>query len=390
MCPGMSCKGNNHGDEGKVIGTRMTVEGSKAIALSVANCDPDVVACYPITPSGHIAEELDKLYTDAKIRNFIASESEFGAISILLGASAAGARTFTATSAQGLALMHEVLFTIAGMRLPVVMAVGNRALSAPLNIWNDHQDTVSERDSGWIQLYCESNQEACDSIYQAYKIAESTLIPVMVCVDGYYLTHAVEPLLLLNREHANDYLPKFNPKIKLDPKDPLSLGVYAFPDDYQDFREDLSSDVEKSAEVIRKDAKDFGKQFGRTYDLVDSYRCEDADRVLVGMGGVMGNVKEAVDGLRQKGEKVGALRIRCMRPFPRKDIERALAGKTVGVFEKAISIGAMPPLFTEVSEITGCKTGFIGGLGGRDITINHVNDMFAKLKDGKKGISWIK
>jgi pyruvate ferredoxin oxidoreductase alpha subunit len=369
---------------------RKTMEGSKAIAETAKNCDPDVVACYPITSSVHIAEELAKFYSNGELRKFVAAESEFGAISILQGASAAGGRTFTATSGQGLALMNEVLFSISGMRLPIVMVVGNRALSSPLNIWNDHQDTISERDAGWVQIYCESNQEACDSVPIAFKLAESTLLPVMVCIDGYYLTHSVEQIDFLSKEEIKKFLPHFNPKIKLDPKNPLTLGVYAFPEDYQMFREDLQKDTFKAKTKLAVIEHEFKKMFGRSYECVDKYKINDADRVIVGMGSVMGNVKEVVDNLRKKGEKVGCLRVRLFRPFPYEEVERALKGKKVGVFEKAISIGGYPPLYGEVVQALngGEVSSFVGGLGGKDINFSHIEGIFKKIKEGKKK-EWI-
>lgn len=366
-----------------------TLEGSKAISDTVKNCNPDVVACYPITPSVHIAEELAKHYANGGIKRFIAVESEFAAISVLMGASAAGGRTFTATSSQGLELMHEALFAAAGMRLPIVMVVGNRAVSAPLNIWNDHQDSVSQRDTGWVQIYCESNQEACDTVPMAYRLAESLMIPVMICVDGYYLTHAVEQIDMLSEGDIKKVLPNFNPSIKLDPKNPLTLGVYATPDDYQNFREDLATDIISSKETLEKIEKEFSRLFGRSYSCIEKYKSDDAEKVIVAMGGVMGNIKEVVDRLREKGEKVGAVRVRLFRPFPYEELKKALEGKKVIVFEKAISLGAAPPLYEEVTESLGSSSNvssFTGGLGGRDITFEHIEKLFAS----KETKGWIR
>jgi pyruvate ferredoxin oxidoreductase alpha subunit len=376
---------------------KKTIEGSSAIAETVENCDPDVVACFPITPSTHIAEDLDKIYADGGIRDFIPVESELSAVSALIGASAAGGRCFSTTSSQGLALMHEAVFCAAGMRLSPVMVVANRALSAPLNIWNDHQDSVSERDSGWMQLFCETNQEACDTIPQAFKIAEKLAIPVMVCVDGFYLTHAVEQVDIPEKELIAKFLPKFSPKVKLDPLNPMSMGTYAFPSDYQDFRKDLFDDLKNSKAEITKIHDEWAQLTGRKYGngLFEGYSLQDADCVFLGMGSVMGNAKEAVDQLRKSGEKAGVLRLKSFRPFPAEEIAKAIAGKKVAVFEKAISLGGDSPIYSEIMAAVaeaGCDStvsSFIGGLGGKDVTVDHVKQMFGRIKGGKPVKEWV-
>jgi pyruvate ferredoxin oxidoreductase alpha subunit len=371
---------------------KKTIEGSIGIAQAVRDCEPDVIACYPITPSTHIAEELDRMYTDGEVKSFIAVESEFSAISALVGGSAAGGRTFSTTSSQGLALMHEVLFTAAGMRLPIVMCVANRALSAPLNIWCDQQDSVSERDAGWLQLYCESNQEAVDSIPQAYKITEKSMLPAMVCVDGFYLTHAVEQIDVPDKKQIAKFLPPYRPPFRLDPKKPLSFGEYAAPEHYQSFREDISKDIHKAKEEIRRANDGWGKITGRRYGngLWEEYRCNDADYVLVAMGSFAGNAKVAADEMRKDKKKVGVLRIRSFRPFPY-ELGDVLAGKKgVGVFDRALSLGGVAPLFADVSASlydSGEKpilSSFVGGLGGRDVTVSHAKNMFGKIMKGKK------
>lgn len=370
-----------------------TLEGSKAVAETVRNCEPEVVACYPITPSTHIAEEMDKFYANGEVKTFIAVESEFSALSALVGGAAAGARTFTTTSSQGLLLMHEVLFNAAGMRLPIVMVVANRAVSAPLSIWNDEQDSVSQRDTGWIQLYCKNNQEAVDTIPQAYEIAESTFLPVMVCIDGHYLTHAVEQIQIPNQTEIREWLPKMKMQFVLDPENPVSLGVYANPTHYQDFREDLHSDLLKAKEKIIETGKRFGKKFGRTYGLFEEYHSKEAEFVLLGLGSVMDNVKAVVDELRKEGKKAGALHLRCFRPFPGEELKKALAGKTTGVIERDLSLGAKPPLYTEVFEAireTGAVvSSFHGGMGGRNITRNEIRRLFQKLETKKPVDEWI-
>ena len=373
--------------------TVKSVNGTTAIAQSVKACQPQVVAGYPITPMTHVVEELEKYFANGEIPTFIAVEAEFSAISAVLGASAAGCRSFTATSAQGLLYMHEVLFAVSGMRLPVVMAVGNRAVSAPLSIWNDEQDSVSQRDAGWIQLYCKNNQEAADSIPQAFFIAEKTMLPVMVCIDGHFLTHTVEQVDLLEPSQVAKFLPPYKPTVFLDPKNPVSLGVYTSPAHYQEFRQDLSQDLETSRRTILEAGEKFKKLFGRSLGLVDEYQCSDATEILVGLGSAMENVRIVVDQLRKKGRKVGCLHIRSYRPFPRSEIQKILAHKRVGVIDRAISPGSTAPLYTEVSEAlqgTGATvSSFVGALGGRMLTTTDVPALFETLSNGKPVQQWI-
>jgi len=377
---------------------KKTIEGSIAVAEAIKNCEPDVAACYPITPSTHIAEELANFYANGELKAYIATDSELSSMSACIGASAAGSRTVTVTSSQGLALMHEAVYNAAGMRLPIVMVVGNRALGAPLNIWNDWQDSITERDSGWIQIYCENGQEATDTVPQAFKIAESVAIPVMICLDGFYVTHAVEPNDIPSQEEIRKFLPRFNPQVKLDPSNPLTLGAYAFPSHYQAFREDLHKDMLASEETVKKTHDEYANLFGRKYGngLIEEYKSQDADYVVVSMGSVCGNAKEAVDKLRAKGEKAGLVRVRLFRPFPYATVAKALQGKkSVGVFEKAYSIGAAPPLYSEValslleSKNKPVLSSFVGGLGGKDVTVGDIIGLYEKLKKGVKLSEWM-
>ncbi|MDD5317527.1 MAG: pyruvate ferredoxin oxidoreductase [Candidatus ainarchaeum sp.] len=378
---------------------RKTVEGSFAVAEAVRNCEPDVAACYPITPSTHVAEELANYYADGELKEYITTESELSSMSACIGASAAGSRTVTVTSGQGFALMHEAVYCAAGMRLPIVMIVGNRALSAPLNIWGDWQDAVTERDSGWIQFYCENSQEALDTVPQAYKVAEATLLPAMVCMDGFYITHAVEPVEIPGKEEIRKYLPPFNPKVRLDPDNPVSMGEYALPSHYQQFRQDLHEDLLAAEKIVRDANGGYAAQFGRSYGdgTIEEYKSGDADYVFVSMGSICGNAKEAVDALRAKGEKAGLVRIRLFRPFPYDALAKALSGKkSVGVFEKSYDLGALAPLCSDVSASIALLKGdrpalssFIGGLGGKDVTVAHVSEMLAKIKQGKTLTEWI-
>ncbi len=366
-----------------------TIEGSIAIAHAVSNCEPDVVACYPITPSTHIAEELAQLYADGELKEYLTVESEFSAISALVGASATGARTFSATSSQGLALMHEVLFTAAGMRLPIVMVVANRALSAPLNIWNDHQDAISQRDSGWIQLYCESNQEAVDTIPQAFKIAEKTNLPTMVNVDGFYLTHSVEQIAIPDKQTIESFLPRFNPEVKLDPLKPVSLGVYAFPEHYQSFREDLQRDIQLAKTNVKKAHYEWARLTQRSYGngLWEETNVENADYIFLAMGSVIGNAKQVVkEELASGNEKFGVVKLRCFRPFPEEIKEILQSKKAVAVFEKAVSLGSKPPLYGEIAQSMVANSekpllsSFVGGLGGKDVTRQNIRGIFNKIQ----------
>lgn len=369
-----------------------TKEGARVIGEMVVNCKPQVCACYPITPTTHLTEELNRFYADGKIPEYITVEAEFSAISALIGASAAGSRTFTTTGGQGLLYMHEPLFSAAGMRLPIVMLVGNRAVSSPLNIWNDEQDTISQRDTGWIQIYCKNNQEAVDTIPQAFYVAEKILLPVMVCVDGHYLTHAVEQVDVADESVVAKFLPPYKYPLKLDPENPVSLGVYANPTHYQMFREDLVKDMEIAKELIIEAGKKWGELTGRSYSLMQEYKTKDADRVILGLGSVMDNVITVVDELREKGEKVGALHLRSFRPFPREELKKALAGKKIGVIDRDLSIGAQAPVYVEIMEAldgTGAKvSSFFGGLGGRGIKRAHIKEMFEKIK-GAPVKQWI-
>ncbi len=331
--------------------------------------------------------------SDGKLKaEYIESESEFSALSSIIGASATGVRVYTATSSQGLALMHEVLFASAGLRLPLVMTVANRALSAPLNIWNDHQDSISERDSGWIQIYVETNQEAIDTHIHAFKIAENSkvLLPIMVCMDGFFLTHTTEPLDVPEKKDADKFLPGYIPKYaSLDPKKPLSIGAFVYPQFYINARNDIDVALKNSAEAIKEVNKDFGKLFGRSYGdgLIEEYK-NDKKVTIIAMGSVCGAIRDAID-LRKDA---GLLRVRTFRPFPREDLIKKLSGKsTVLVLDKAISLGNSGALFSEVRDaLYSAKkkpkvVGFVAGLGGKDITtkdINRMIDSAKKMKDG--------
>jgi len=370
------------------------MEGSHAIALAVKASRPNVVAAYPITPQTHIVEDISQLIADGELdAEYVKVESEHTAMSVCVGASATGARTYTATTSQGLALMHEVLFNAAGMRLPIVMTVANRALSAPLNIWNDHQDSISERDSGWIQVYVEDNTEASDMTVQAYRIAENNRInvPMMICMDGYTLTHTYEPVELLDQELVDDFLPRYEPVDFLTVYDPKSFGMFADPNYYTEFRYKNQKALENAKTVISDVSKAFGETFGRDYGgLIEEYRCDDAEFIIMALGSVVGTVKDTIDDLRDDGTKAGVIKVRTLRPFPSEELRKALEGtQSVGIIDKNVSLGFDGALFSEVRAClynNGSMPnvyGFIAGLGGRDIPKKVVKKIVATIGSGK-------
>ena len=378
---------------GKLKSGRQVVEGSYAVAHAAAICRPDVISAYPITPQTHIVEDLSQFVADGAIDSkYINVESEFSALSALVGAGAAGARTYSATTSQGLALMHEVLFNLAGMRIPAVMTIVNRSMSAPINIWNDHQDSMAERDSGWIQLYVEDVQELVDTTVQAYLIAEDpeVSLPVMVCMDGFILSHVFEPVDLLDQKAVDEYLPPFKPVSILDPDDPKSFGMFVDPEYYMDFRHLVEQAIDRSRSKIRDAAKSFESAFGRYYgDLIDTYQTDDAEIILVAMGSLVGTLRDVVDDLRSKGVLVGLLKIRAFRPFPADEIAEVISGaKVVCVLDKNISLGTGEgAVCTEIkaslynSDISVPVIGFVIGLGGRDIPVGTVQRIVSKAKD---------
>jgi pyruvate ferredoxin oxidoreductase alpha subunit len=372
--------------------TKHMMQGCRAISEMVTLCRPQVVSAYPITPQTVIVEELAQIVADGRLKaEFVNVEGEHSAASTVLGASAAGVRVFTATSSQGLLLMAEVVFNIAGMRLPVVMVNANRSVSAPLNIWNDQQDSMAVRDSGWVQLYAENNQEACDLILQAYKIAEDhrVMLPVMVCVDGFVLPHAYEMVDLPDQEDVDSFLPPFDPMYRLDPANPLTLGAYAEPDKYMETRYMLQETLRATLPIIEEVARDFSKSFGRpAYGAFEGYRLGDASTVVVAMGSMAGTIKDVVDELRDKGQKVGLLRLIAFRPLPVAALYDALKNaRDIVVLEKAVSLGNSGPLATELRALFQGRPaspgidGFIIGLGGRDVTIEDIRGAVSRAQE---------
>lgn len=377
---------------------KMTVvEGSYATAHAVKTSRPNVISAYPITPQTHIVEELSKMIADGEFQNceYINVEAEFSAISALIGSSAAGARSYSATTSQGLLLMHEALFNVSGMRLPVVMTVVNRAISSPINIWNDQQDSLSQRDCGWIQIYAEDTQEAADSVLQAFKIAEDkdVLLPVMVCMDGFILSHVYEPVVLMDQKEADLFLPPYNPVDKLDTKDPKTFGALSEPTYYTEFRYAQEVAMKNALCKIETVANEFKEITGRFHGgLIDTYKYNNPDIVVISIGSILGTIKDVIDDYENKGEtNIGVLKIRSFRPFPsQKIIDSLKTAKVAVVIEKDISIGRNEGiLFTEIksslynTNINIPIIGYMVGLGGRDIQKKHIEEI---IEDTKKVI----
>ena len=366
------------------------IEGSHAVAQVVSYCRPNVISAYPITPQTHIVEELANIVGRGDLdAEFVNVESEFSAASVVLGASAAGARAYTATTSQGLMLMSEVIYCIAGMRLPIVLTCANRAISAPLSIWNDQQDSMAVRDAGWIQLHAEDNQEASDLHIQAFKIAEQTFLPTMVCMDGFILTHAFEPVDIPEQKEVDAFLPAFKPKHIVDPRWPRGIGLFADPRFYMETRYILHRALEKSQEVIKEVSADFAKVFGReSGGFIKTYKLQEADLVIVSMGSVVGTIKELIDQLEEEGKKVGLLQICSYRPFPRKQVYNALKDKTnIAVLEKCISLGRGGILasdirwsFPRAEKKERNISSFVAGLGGRNISVDDLRFMVEKVE----------
>ena len=352
------------------------VEGSAAVAEAVALARPEVICAYPISPQTHIVEGLGERVKDGSLSHceFINVESEFAAMSVAIGSSAAGARTYTATASQGLLFMAEAVYNASGLGLPIVMTVANRAIGAPINIWNDHSDSMSQRDCGWLQLFAETNQEALDLHIQAFKIAEELSMPVMVCMDGFILTHAYERVDMPAQADVDAFLPPYEPRQVLDVKEPVSIGAMVGPEAFMEVRYLAHAKQTMALERIPQIAAEFKQRFGRdSGGLVRSYRCEDAETVVVALGSVLGTIKDAVDEMRATGVKIGVLGIQSFRPFPLTAVRAALQGaKRVVVLEKSFSVGLGGVVSTDVRlALSGLNlNGYtvIAGLGGRAIT----------------------
>jgi pyruvate ferredoxin oxidoreductase alpha subunit len=368
-------------------------EGSHAVADAVALCRPEVICAYPISPQTHIVEALsDKVRTgELTPCEYVSVESEFAAMSVAIGASATGARAYTATASQGLLFMCEALYNASGLGLPIVMTLANRAIGSPINIWNDHSDSMSQRDSGWIQLYAETNQEALDLHIQAYRLAEELSLPVMVCMDGFILTHAYERVDVPAQEQVDAFLPPYEPRQVLDPSEPVTIGAMVGPEAFFEVRYLMHAKQMQALDHVPQIAADFKEAFGRdSGGLIRSYRADDAETVIVGLGSVLGTIEEVVDELRDQGVKIGVVGITCFRPYPLDEVREALGhAQRVVVLEKAFAVGVggivgqnvrlalsgLPPTVYDV----------VAGLGGRPITKRSLRAMLADALEDRLG-----
>ena len=380
------------------------IRGNESIAYAFKLARVKVIPAYPITPSTLVPEKISEFLANGEMNaEFVPVESEHSAISAAIGASAHGVRVGTATASQGLALMHEVLFIASGMRLPIVMGIGNRALSAPINIWCDHQDMIAQRDTGWMQFYAESNQEGLDLGIMAFKIAEDgrILLPAMVGIDAFVLTHTVEPVDIPEQKDVDDFLGEFVPHyVTLDPEKPATLGSFGFPEYFMEFKYGQWIAMERAKKVIDEVFEEFNNKFGRKYSKVTPEFLEDADIVLVTMGSMTSTTREFVKRLRKEGKKVGLLKLTTFRPFPKEELKSVLKDvSVVAVLERNISFGFGGAVYAELAATFANESkkpkiiDFIVGLGGRDITFKTLNEVVEisekALKQDVDEVNWI-
>ncbi len=363
---------------------RVGMEVSIAVAEAVKLANVDVIAAYPITPQTHIVEHLSELVADGDLdAEYVCVESEHSAMSAVVGSSAAGARTYTATASQGLALMHEILFIASSMRFPIVMTVANRALSGPLSIWNDHSDIMASRDCGWIQYFVENGQEAFDHTLIAFRVAEDpeVSLPAIVNLDGFVLSHMIEPHILLDDEEAARFLPPFQPINRLDPDNPVTMGDFAMPEFYLEVKKGQEMALRNSRATIDKGWKEFADLTGRQYHAVETYKTEGAEILMLSMGSLGETASVAVDRMRDQGLPVGLVKLRLWRPFPSDDLLKALGGaKKIAVMDRAISFGAATnPVAAEVTSLLydteprPCIFNSVVGLGGPDVRVEDLD-----------------
>ena len=375
------------------MGKRVGMEVGIAAAEAVGLCNIDVAAVYPITPQSHIAEHLSDIVHDGRIdAEFITVESEHSSISACAGACATGARVYTATSSQGLMLMHEILPIVSAMRLPVVMGNANRAISGPLNIWNDHTDIMPQRDCGWIQMHAENGQEVIDMTIQSFRIAEhpDVMLPTILNMDGFQLTHMIEPLEFPSQEEVNRFLPDRVPYATLHPDRPLSMGCFNMPDIFTETMKAKDAALINSKKTIVKIWNEWGRQFGRHYHPVETYKNKGAETMILTMGSMGETASVAVDELKKKGQSIGLVKVRLWRPFPLDELRAAIQGcKTLIVMDRAISFGgAGGPLATDIKSLLFHDrerpriVNYIMGLGGRDVAVEDFIAMFERA--GKK------
>jgi pyruvate ferredoxin oxidoreductase alpha subunit len=367
------------------------LEGSRAVAETVARCRPEVVAAYPISPQTHIVEGLSRLVKSGELAQceYLNVESEHSALSVCIGASATGARTYTATASQGLLHMAEAVYNASGLGLPIVMTIANRAIGSPINIWNDHSDVMSQRDCGWVQLHATSNQEAADLHVQAFRLAEELSVPVMVNMDGFVLTHAVEGVDVPSAEAVDAFLPPFVPRQVLDPDDPVTIGAMVGPEAFAEVRYLMHAKQLQALEAIPRIALDFAATFGRASGgLLSTYRAEGAQTLVVALGSVAGTLEEVVDTRRERGEAIGLVALKCFRPAPLEALRTALAGaERVVVVERAFAVGAGGIVGQDVRlAVEGLPVAVhdvIAGLGGRAVTSRSLHRLLDEAADGR-------
>lgn len=367
---------------------KKVLEGSHAVAEAVRLAKVQVISAYPITPQTHIVEILSDYVTTGKMdAKYLRVESEHSCMAALIGAQSAGVRTFTATSSQGLALMHELLHWSSGARLPIVMAEVNRALAPGWNIWNDQTDSLAQRDTGWIQLYCEDGQEVLDTTIQAYRLAEIVNLPAMVVLDAFYLSHTYEPVDVPEQNEVDRFLPPYEPAFILDTKHPYSLSPLVTPNAYMEMRYDIAAAMDDALEQFDRVEDEFAKIFDRRYGAVEAIDCEGADIIFVTSGTVTSTGRLLLEELRPRGEKVGVLKIKLFRPFPVEAVRRALGkAKKVTVIDRNFSFGASG-IFAQEVRAAICNSpghppifGYIAGLGGRDITVQLLEEIYFDVK----------
>lgn len=371
---------------------RVGLEGSLAISEAVKMANVDVVSAYPITPQTHIVESLSEIIAEGELdAEFICVESEHTAMSACVGASATGARTFTATAGQGLELMHEVIYIASSMRLPIVMAVANRALSAPLSVWGDHSDAMAVRDTGWIQVFVENAQEAFDHVLWAFRVGEDkrALLPVMVHIDGFNLTHVVESLEIPEPAPVEQFLPENDYPYPLSPDRPVTMGAYGPPFIYSEVKKSQEVALRSAKAVIQEGWDEFAEIFGRRYRPVESYRMEGARVGILTMGSLGETASLAIDRMRERGEEVGLLKLRLWRPFPFEEIRRAVEGlEVLAVLDRCISFGGPGgPVCSEIRSALYQATsrprvvGFVAGLGGRDVSPEQFEEIIKRAEE---------
>jgi len=368
---------------------KRVLEGSDAVAEGVRLAKVEVISAYPITPQTHIVERLAEFCADGKLNaRFLRVESEHSALAALIGAASVGVRTFTATSSQGLALMHELLHWASAARLPIVMADVNRALAPGWNIWADQTDSLAQRDTGWIQFYCESVQETLDSTLQAFRLAERVCLPVMVVLDAFFLSHTYEPADVPDQESADRFLPPFQPRFALTSEDPCSLNQMAPPNVYMEMRHSIHEAMQQSLEELTEIEADFEAIFGRRSSAVEAIQCQDAEIILVTSGTITSTAREIIEELRSRGEPVGILKVRLFRPFPVAAVRRVLgAARKVAVIDRNYSFGASGIFAQEVrAALCGLQErpvvfGYVAGLGGRDVNSGSLEEIYWHAKN---------